>query len=108
MYIQEFENGFRLIMNLDNPKLLNSFIKSAIKYQYYRANWYLWSIEERTENDEARTRAHNVFIDQCNIISRYMKKGGLNNAWRKELGDNRKLIGDFACFIVYRLALQNR
>jgi hypothetical protein len=35
-----------------------------------------------------------------------MIKNGEHASWRKELGDDRKVIGDFACYISYVLSLK--
>ena len=57
---------------------------------------------------EERRSAHNVFIDACNIMSRNMIKNGEDASWRKELGDDRKVIGDFACYISFVLGIKAR
>jgi len=58
--------------------------------------------------DRARTAAHNLFIDTCNVMSRNMAKAGESIEWRANLGTDRKEIGDFACFIVLFLGLSAR
>jgi hypothetical protein len=50
----------------------------------------------RTAMDSSRTLVHNLFIDECNILSRAMLGAGESNAWRAEIGANRKEIGGFA------------
>jgi hypothetical protein len=37
-----------------------------------------------------------------------MAKAGLDNEWRRLLGDDRKVIGDFACFLVAHLGVLAR
>lgn len=64
--------------------------------------------EERKELDEIRTISHNSLIDACNILSRNMEKSGENIEWRKKLGNDRKVIGDFACFVNFVLGLRAR
>lgn len=105
MYENEFKVVYSSVLNCGNEDLIKGLYRSAINYHHYRAIWQIWSLNERNQNDEARTRAHNVFIDNCNIISRYMLKKGLDNSWRQELGEDRKIIGDFACYIAYRISL---
>lgn len=79
--------------------LLRDFFEAATRYAHLRAEWYLARPEERREMDEGRTRAHNAFIDCCNILSRNMASQGLDVSWRADLGSDRKVIGDFACFV---------
>jgi len=58
--------------------------------------------------DQRRTLAHNAFIDACNIMSRNMGKNDEDNSWRAALGEDRKVIGDFACYIHCFLGLEAR
>jgi hypothetical protein len=57
---------------------------------------------------QARTAAHNAFIDSCNILSRQMAKSEESTAWRGTLGTDRREIGDFACFIALFVGLAAR
>ncbi len=43
--------------------------------------------------------AHNTLIDNCNILSRNMAKKSGDVSWREVLGDDRREIGDFACYL---------
>ncbi len=63
---------------------------------------------ERLAADRQRTAAHNAFIDAANILSRAMGQAGQDNEWRRVLGDDRKVIGDFACFLVAHLGVLAR
>ena len=83
-------------------------IRSAISYSNCRVQWWLASQEQRIEMDRGRSAAHTVFIDACNIMSRNMAKAGESIEWREILGDDRKEIGDFACFIVLFLGVAAR
>ena len=46
--------------------------------------------------DKARSLAHNALIDSINILSRACVKENMSVEWRKELGDDRNAIGDWA------------
>ena len=58
--------------------------------------------------EDRSTQAHEVFIDACNILSRNQGRAGEVNAWRESLGDDRKRIGDLACYLVLDLGLRAR
>ena len=66
------------------------------------------SAEARAELETARSSAHDAFIDACNILSRNMAARGESVEWRQELGDDRKRIDDFACWLTLSLALSAR
>lgn len=72
---------------------------AAVRYARIRADWHLAPPDQRKEMDRARTLAHNVLIDACNVLSRNMMKAGEDNSWRALLGDDRKEIGDFSCYL---------
>jgi hypothetical protein len=80
----------------------------ALDYARIRADWMVSPREKRIEIDQRRRLAHNAFIDACNILSRTMASEGEDNSWRAELGDDRKNIGDFACYIECFLGIEAR
>lgn len=57
----------------------------------------IWSphTSERAERDAERSRAHDSFIDSCNVLSRSMQTRGATNSERGKIGEDRKTIGDF-------------
>jgi hypothetical protein len=89
-------------------KLKNNLFEAAFNYARIRADWYLMDEAEKRANDEARTRAHDTFIDCCNILSREMIKAGENADWRLYLGSDRKEIGNFACYLHCFVGLNER
>lgn len=83
-------------------------IESAVRYARIRTDWNLADDATRRDADAIRTRAHDAFIDNCNILSRAMAHNGMNNDWRRTLGDQRKDLGDFACYLHCVLGLEAR
>lgn len=81
---------------------------AAMTYAHLRAQWALAPSDERSEMDVARTAAHNALIDSCNILSRAMTRSGEDSSWRGSLGDDRKVIGDFACHLHCLMAISAR
>ena len=53
-----------------------------------------------------RIAAHEALIDACDILSRAMGRSGEDNSWRRLLGDDRREVGDFACFVHCNLGLR--
>lgn len=81
----------------DIYELFKDMINRAVRYANIRAGWNLLSRKEKGEKDPSRTSAHDAFIVSLNIIAR--TQGDIGKEWREKLTDNRKRIGDFACFI---------
>lgn len=89
-------------------EIVQDFFQRACSYAEIRAQWSFWSRERRQQEDAGRTGKHNVFIDSLNILCRLLNKEGIETPWREQLGDQRKRIGDFACFAAYITELNNR
>jgi len=58
--------------------------------------------------DAARTIVHSRFIDSCNILSREQAKIGEDNSLRGAIGTDRKIIGDWACYVNCFIGIGNR
>lgn len=107
-HIETFSKYLLSIESTKQVKFKESLYQNAARYAKLRADWYLADNEERLNMETQRKIAHDAFIDDCNILSRQMIKNGENANWRKELGNDRKIIGDFACFICYALGIMAR
>lgn len=99
---------YQRIADTSHPDLKRDLEIAAITYAHIRAVWELATSDERREMDAARTAAHNAFIDACNILSRAMARSGEDSSWRAALGDDRMVIGGFACHIHCLLAIGAR
>ena len=91
-----------------HESLRQDLIRAAVNYAHCRAEWFLADQEQRRDMEQARTAAHNAFIDACNILSRQMAKSRESTGWREMLGADRKEIGDFACFVTAFIGVSAR
>lgn len=89
-------------------ELRQDFLEKAVRYARIRTDWELAEQARQQELDEYRKRTHDALIDACNILSRAMAERGLDTSWRRCLGQDRKVIGDFACFIHCMLGIAGR
>lgn len=98
----DYNNAFTIyqtIINGTSEELIDDLLQSAIRYARIRVDWLLADDDGKRAIDDTRTRTHNAFIDSCNILCRAMARSGENTQWRELLGNDRKMIGDFACYI---------
>ena len=79
---------------------------AAVAYTKYRVNWNFYSREQKVDEDKLRTIKHDAFIDRCNSLKRYLEKT-MDVSWF-ELDKDRKVVGDFANYVVYKLAVKQR
>lgn len=82
--------------------------KCAIVYAGIRANWFNLSFGERAAADTDRTRKHDLFIRAKDKLAEYMYENKMSITWDDELGSQRKRIGDFACYMVFLIAVSER
>lgn len=99
MEIKEALEIFETFKNSRHQKFVNALLISAVRYSRLRVDWYLSNLEKRNELEDERSRAHNAFMSNCDILSRNMKVAGEDNLWVSRIGSDRKSIGDFACLI---------
>ena len=92
----------------DKDEFWNEFINRAARYTYIRNQWETMSTEEKMAADDGRTQAHNVVITSLNTLARIVEQEGRDASWRAKLGNERKRIGDFACFVSYITGISNR
>src|SRR5688500_474115 len=98
-------SGFR---DTQLTELKSDLIEAAVRYARVRVDWLLTDAETRRSMEAGRTSSHNAFIIACDILSRNMEKKGESGAWRVQLGQDRKEIGDFACFMHCLLGISAR
>jgi len=100
--------AYQSILTSHLGEVRKSLFKAAIRYATIRGEWHFLSREEREETDTERTAAHNHFIDCCNILSRQQVLYKEDTSWRTDITDDRKMIGDFACYLSCFIGIQNR
>ncbi|MBQ9699302.1 MAG: hypothetical protein IJV71_01640 [Lachnospiraceae bacterium] len=92
----------------DAVELYNDFLEGAFAYATVRSGWLLLSKEQKMDQDKGRTLKHDSVINRVNILARYLRNTGKKVSWREELGDSRKRIGDFACYVALFYGLAAR
>lgn len=82
-----------------------SMVRSAHSYTYYRKNWNRFSIETLGRCNKERTINHDSFMEAINSLSGLIEEESISGLvpWRVALGNDRKIIGDFAEYIIDRL-----
>lgn len=90
----------------DLVRCREDFVAAAVRYARKRVDWQLADVEGQMEMERSRRAAHETFIDSCNVLARSMSKKGLSSEWRAQLGEDRRELGDFACFVHLILGLR--
>ena len=102
---KQIHAGIEKTQHIDLKK---QFLRAAVRYARIRTDWCLVTRDERLNQDQARRFAHNDLVDSSNILSRAMANSDEDTSWRRDLGDERMEIGDYACFLHCFLGLRAR
>ena len=86
--------------------LYQDMVARVIRYAHIRAGWAALTREQKRDQDASRTSAHDAFIASLNIVAR--TQGDTGTGWRGRFSDDRKRIGDFACYIALFEAIEAR
>ena len=89
-------------------ELWQNLLNKAIEYTNIRAKWSLMSMEEKADNDSYRTACHDSFINNLKMYIRYLNDLAGALAAIDLIEEDRKALGDFANYIVFREAINNR
>lgn len=105
-----YEHASRIYEAIEATKheLRFDLYRYAARYAGLRIEWHLTPHDARGELDVRRAAAHNAFIDSVNILSRNLSQAGHDISWRKEIGEERKVVGDFAVFLAARFGILAR
>jgi len=88
--------------------LRDDLIEHAVRYARMRVDYHLATTEQQSHLGADRTMCHNAFIASCDILARNMDKHGEDATWRQQMGTDRKVIGDFACWLHALLGIEAR
>jgi len=107
----DWEKATRIAYAIGKSRLVDvrmKLFRGGTDYAHMRANWQLSAPEERRALDGERTRLHDAFIESCDMMCRCMEDAQEDFSWREDLGNDRKEIGDFACYLHLILGLVAR
>jgi len=99
---------WRQIRTTGLADLRDELVETAIRYARLRVDYLVVHNAQRPGLETERTACHNALIAQCDILARNMAGRGEDASWRSLLGQDRKTIGDFACFLHCLLGLSAR
>jgi len=90
-------------------QLVGDFESAAVRYASTIARWEETrmsrsELDDFTNAEMAREKAHDSFVDSANILSRAFRKNGLDNRWRGKMGTDRKEIGPWGIEIAHFIA----
>jgi len=83
-------------------------VDTAIRYAQLRLEWLRASADRQSVIGADRSACHNSLISACDALARNMESADEESSWRMILGNDRKRIGDFACFLHCILGLSAR
>jgi hypothetical protein len=88
--------------------LRDDLIELAVRYARMRVDYHLANAQQQSILEPDRTACHNAFISSCDILARNMAQHREDVSWRDQLGQDRKVIGDFACWLHALIGIEAR
>ncbi|HEO7221104.1 TPA: hypothetical protein VBE33_002019 [Streptococcus agalactiae] len=107
---QYFQDLVNSLDEVDEYSIIywKDFITASLIYSQSRGEWLLLSREEKHAKDDTRTTKYNKFIYTLKIYIAYSKQKGYEFPWFESIKDNRKQLGNLACYIAYIYAVNAR
>ena len=99
MDYDEAVNLWCLIRSSALTDLRQDLIDLAVRYARARVDYHLAEPEKQRWMGHDRSTLHNALISACDVLARNMVQHGEDRSWRDRLGNDRKIIGDFACYL---------
>jgi hypothetical protein len=97
-----YEQAMEILKKIQKNKSAptgKAFVEAAVCYARFRVDHYLARGSAEQLIGSQRTAAHNAFITACDDLAKQMAADGEDISWRTDLTDDRKIIGDFACYL---------
>jgi len=107
------KNSFEIIKNSKADSEKDKLFWKAIRYADIRSRYTLYDYQQQLASNVERTQIHNELLDCIENLAVKQQELNEDNTWRNEIGlsrsgEERKRIGDFACYIAMFLGLQSR
>ncbi|HFH9837932.1 TPA: hypothetical protein ACGOON_001296 [Streptococcus suis] len=95
-------------LNSEFQEFWTEFLTSCVAYAEARGKWFLLTKEERMNFDSSRTTIHNKVIHNLKLLRALAIENQKDTSWFDKFQDDRKRIGDFACYLAYIYAINSR
>ena len=89
----------------DALELYDELLDMAVKYASIRMSWMSLSKQAKMDESEKRTMCHDSLLIKIRKLSRSV---GKEREWNEMLGEDRKRIGDFCCYLAFLNGLHAR
>jgi len=81
---------------------------ASLRYSNLRFKWYVSDIDKKKDLDQERTASHNSLISCWNALCRYMNNQNIELNSKALFPNDRKNIGDLACFFCAIIGIMSR
>jgi hypothetical protein len=106
-----YEQAMEILKKIEKNKSAptgKAFVEAAIRYARFRVDHYLAGADAQQLIGSQRSAAHNALIAACDDLAKQMAADGEDTSWRTDLTQDRKTIGDFACYLHCILGIRAR
>ena len=90
-------------------EIWSEFVPNCVAYAEVRGSYLTIPRHQRTNDFEAgRSAKHNDVIRNLNSFKRLAEQAGHSTTWFDQFQNDRKRMGDFACYVSYVYAVNAR
>jgi len=107
------KNSYETIMSSKADSEKDKLFWKAIRYADIRSRYALYDYQQQLASNVERTQIHNELLDYIENLVVKQQELGEDITWRNKIGlgrtgEDRKRVGDFACYIAMFLGLSAR
>ena len=108
MIYQNANDIFETLSKSKQRTEVGNVMRLAIEYARMRVDHLVAPPDKQQAISEERSKTHNALIKACDVLAAAMEAAHEDVLWRETLGQDRKDIGDFACYVHCRLGIEAR
>lgn len=99
----EISEKVKAVLDDEFLEFYRDFLTLACDYAKIRTEWGFLTQKEQAKQDAGRSRKHDAYMAMLSAVCRNLGIEGIN-----EIMPDRKMKGDFACYISLFLSLEQR
>ena len=106
-----YERASKIFETLTESKQrqqLGTMTQLAIEYARLRVDHLIAAPDKQSQLGHHRSKIHNALIAACDALAQAMEAAHEDTLWREAIGQDRKDVGDFACYVHCIMGIESR
>ena len=108
MTYQRASDIFETLTETKQRQQMGEMTQLAIEYARLRVDHLIAAPDKQTQLGHQRSKVHNALITACDALAQAMEANHEDTLWREAIGQDRRDVGDFACYVHCKLGIESR